>query len=165
MFTLLNGNPQSINLVAPLLADIEKHLDLVHLYRMLTSEVLYNELKKDNVDDCTLASLRISAAVSIRFISESDPETMNLFYLLGMMPGGITPNELDCLWKKIKECRSTTKTMEMKTISRRTLTNGEKTKVRSGEGLWRRALQELKKSNLVEELIQSKEDTSVPKKA
>ena len=65
LFTLLNGNPQSIHLIAPLLLDNEKNLDLVQLYRMLTSEKLFNELKKDNVDDNTLASLRISAQVSI----------------------------------------------------------------------------------------------------
>ena len=53
LFTLLNGNPQSIHLVAPLLADSEKNLNLVHLYRMLTSETLFNELKKDGVDDST----------------------------------------------------------------------------------------------------------------
>ena len=72
LFTLLNGNPQSINLVAPLLLDNEKHLDLVHLYRLLTSEKLFNELRKDNVEDSMMASLRISAQVSIEFISESD---------------------------------------------------------------------------------------------
>ena len=85
-------------MIAPLLADSEKNLDLVHLYRMLTSEKLFNELKKDKVDDSTMASLRISAQVSIQFISESDPETMNLFYILGMLPGGLSPDDLDCLW-------------------------------------------------------------------
>lgn len=40
LFTLLNGNPQAIILVAPLLADREKNLNLVRLYRKLTSEEL-----------------------------------------------------------------------------------------------------------------------------
>ena len=47
LFTLLNGNPQSIILTAPLLADPEKNLDLVKLYRMLTSDELCNLLKKE----------------------------------------------------------------------------------------------------------------------
>ena len=47
LFTLLNGNPQSIILVAPLLADREKHLDLVRLYRKLTSDELYRLLQEE----------------------------------------------------------------------------------------------------------------------
>ena len=45
LFTLLNGNPQAIILVAPLLADREKHLDLVSLYRKMTSNELLFMLK------------------------------------------------------------------------------------------------------------------------
>ena len=44
LFTLLNGNPQSIILVAPLLADREKNLDLLKLYKKLTSDELYRLL-------------------------------------------------------------------------------------------------------------------------
>ena len=49
LFTLLNGNPQSIILTAPLLADPEKNLDLVKLYRMLTSDELCSLLKKEQI--------------------------------------------------------------------------------------------------------------------
>ena len=61
LFTLLNGNPQSIILVAPLLADREKHLDLVKLYKKLTSEELCRLLQDEQIEDSMIASLRISA--------------------------------------------------------------------------------------------------------
>jgi hypothetical protein len=40
LFTLLGGNPQSIILTAPLLADFENDLQLPQLYEMLTSNNL-----------------------------------------------------------------------------------------------------------------------------
>ena len=61
LFTLLNGNPQSIILVAPLLADREKNLDLVRLYRKLTCDELYNLMKEEQIEDSMIASLRLSA--------------------------------------------------------------------------------------------------------
>ena len=101
LITLLNGNPQAIILVAPLLADREKHLDLVSLYRKMTSNELLFILKQEMIEDSMMASLQLSAQVSIQFIKDSDPESMELFYLLGMLPGGISPKELDILWAKI----------------------------------------------------------------
>ena len=50
-----------------------------------------------------MASLQLSAQVSIEFIKYSDPETMDLFYLLGMLPGGIHTKELDHLWNRVLE--------------------------------------------------------------
>ena len=52
-------------------------------------------LKTDKIEDSMMISLRLSAQVSIQFIQDSDPESMDLFYLLGMLPGGIAPSDLD----------------------------------------------------------------------
>ena len=51
LFTLLNGNPQSIMLSAPLLADNEKQLSLVDLYQKLTSNEIYQILKSEKIED------------------------------------------------------------------------------------------------------------------
>ena len=58
-------------------------------------------LKTDKIEDSMMISLRLSAQVSIQFIQDSDPESMDLFYLLGMLPGGIAPQDLDFLWQRI----------------------------------------------------------------
>lgn len=58
-------------------------------------------LKTDKIEDSMMISLRLSAQVSIQFIQDSDPESMDLFYLLGMLPGGIAPHDLDFLWQRI----------------------------------------------------------------
>ena len=33
---------------------------------------------------------------------DSDLESMDLFFLLGMLPGGISPKDLDELWLKVE---------------------------------------------------------------
>ena len=62
---------------------------------MLTSDELCNLLKKEQIQDTMMASLTISAQVSIHYIRENDPESMDLFFLLGMLPGGVSTTELD----------------------------------------------------------------------
>ena len=64
---------------------------MVKLYRLLTSQQVFDMLKTDKIEDSMMISLRLSAQVSIQFIQDSDPESMDLFYLLGMLPGGIAP--------------------------------------------------------------------------
>ena len=44
------------------------------------------------------ASLRLSIQASVRMFEESDPASMQLFLLLGMMPAGVRYDELDELW-------------------------------------------------------------------
>ena len=93
-------------MIAPLLADADKHLDLVKLYGILTSNELCALLKKEEIQDSMIASLTLSAQVSIQFIRENDPESMDLFFILSMLPGGVTPAELDLLWSKHNQLKT-----------------------------------------------------------
>ena len=109
-----------------------------------------------------IASLRLSAQVSIQFIKDSDPESMDLFLLLGMLPGGVSPSDLDYLWRKVTDVVKLHD--ESKNGSKRTgkyrskesfelnvspdTTLGEHV---SPEHPWRRAFNELQKGQLVEE--------------
>ena len=48
-----------------------------------------------------MVSLRLSAHCSFQAIVESDPESMDLLFLLGLLPGGISPDDLDYLWGRV----------------------------------------------------------------
>jgi len=58
------------------------------------------------------ASLRLSIQASVRMFEESDPASMQLFLLLGMMPAGVRYDELDELWviidKNKRNCKQKT---------------------------------------------------------
>ena len=72
----------------------------------MTSDELQYILKQAEIEDEMMKSLQLSAQVSIEFISKSDPETMDLFYLLGMLPGGISPKELNEIWSKVLDYKA-----------------------------------------------------------
>ena len=101
LFTLLNGNPQSIILVASLLADLQKKHTLKEIYKMQTADELLDNLKQEGIQDSMLVSLRLSTHISVQAIQDNDPESMDLLYLLSLLPGGIIPEDLDLLWAKV----------------------------------------------------------------
>ena len=105
LFSLLNGNPQSIILTAPVLADTERCIDLPELYKMLTSDRIFHKLKDVEDNKKALAPLRLSASVSIQHILETDGDSLDLLFLLSLIPGGITWTALNKLWKKLKLTR------------------------------------------------------------
>lgn len=58
-------------------------------------------LEKEDICDkmlTSLASLSISFDINIQFLAETDPICMNLFFLLGLLPGGATEDELSDYW-------------------------------------------------------------------
>lgn len=61
---------------------------------LLNSEKLLETLKDDGVTDSTVASLCLSLEVSITVLRTEDPIALSLFYLIGLMPGGIFKGEL-----------------------------------------------------------------------
>lgn len=102
-FNLLGGNPQSISLVAPLLTDPSQCLSLDGLYELLQSQQIYDILNKKDTPNQVLMSLKICAQISIQHFQENDQESMELFFLLGLLPGGISNFELDELWVEVQK--------------------------------------------------------------
>ena len=120
LFKLLGGNPQSIILIAPLLDDPLRNMSLVNLYELLTSNQLCEILESEKIEDQMLASLRLSVHVSVKMIEESDPVCMQLFLLLGFLPGGINYEELDKIWvilQKIERLGTMQKNKDLRRVS------------------------------------------------
>lgn len=91
LFQILAGNPHAIILAAPLLL----HKTLKELYQLLNSDRLIEVLKVDGVKDSTVASLCLSLEASIAVLQEkNDERTIGLFFMIGLLPGGIFKNEL-----------------------------------------------------------------------
>ena len=63
---------------------------------------MLNLLESEGINESTLVSLRLSAQLSFQAIEESDPESVDLLYLLALLPGGINPADLDLLWDKVR---------------------------------------------------------------
>jgi hypothetical protein len=63
----LNGNPQAIIIVAPILGDSENPIELSELYKMLVNGNIDSNLEKRNlqVESSMMQSLQISACISI----------------------------------------------------------------------------------------------------
>ncbi len=95
LFKLLAGNPHAIILASALLLNKR----LIELYDMLNSEKLHEVLRVDGVTDSTVASLCLSIEVSITVLQKEDTVALSLFYLIGLLPGGIFKDELVRIWK------------------------------------------------------------------
>lgn len=52
-----------------------------------------------------MQSLRISVQVSVQEINESDPVSMQIFFLLGQLPGGIFFKDLEKIWIQIQQTK------------------------------------------------------------
>jgi hypothetical protein len=60
-------------------------------------------LEQDDIEDKMLASLNFCMQISVQALKESDPACLKLFLLLGMLPGGVTEEELTELWAATRE--------------------------------------------------------------
>ena len=89
LFTLLNGNPQSIILVGSLLADHRRGMTLRQVYKKLTEESIHKVLGDDGIEETMLISLRSASEIAFNQIKDNDPEAEDLIYLLGLLPGGV----------------------------------------------------------------------------
>ena len=70
---------------------------------MLTDDKLFRQLRE--AGDCKeyKLSLTLSAGISFQAVEEKDPENIELLHLLALLPGGISPDDLDNLWGKLQE--------------------------------------------------------------
>jgi hypothetical protein len=86
---LIGCNPTTIILVAPLLVDQENPMTLQSLYKAMTNQKILEIVKAEKIEDSMMQTLRLSMQISILSFHDTDPESVQLLYLLSMMPGGI----------------------------------------------------------------------------
>lgn len=92
-FTLmLGGHPQAISLVAPML----EHMTLSEVFQQLLDTNIMDAL--EDTDNHSYSSMRMSLEVSINHLKNKKPEALDLFKLFGLLPVGITQDELTELW-------------------------------------------------------------------
>ena len=91
MFEILKGHPHAISLAAPLL----QNKKLKELYELLNSDDIMNWLENQGIKDDPMGSLKVSMDISIKQLSDTEPEAIKLFWLIGLLPGGCTKEELD----------------------------------------------------------------------
>lgn len=87
-----------IVLLAPMLADTDRAMDLTTLYNVLCEDQIRNE-----DEDPIVSLMRSSVHISLQSLEHSDPECIELLYLLALLPGGILPKDLDQLWNAAKQ--------------------------------------------------------------
>ena len=104
---LLGGHPHAISLYAPFLQNNGR---LADLYKMLLSMVESEDFMSDMHKLDPTQSLKVSMDTSTLHMRNTQPEALNLFCLLGMLPGGISESELPRLWQSDK-CLVLTETL------------------------------------------------------
>lgn len=93
---LLGGHPHAISLVAPFL---QSNRRLADLYKMLLNMIASEDFMKDMGRLDPTQSLKVSMDTSTLHMRQSQPEALNLFCLLGMLPGGVSEVDLPILWQ------------------------------------------------------------------
>lgn len=94
----LAGHPHAISLAVPLLQD----KTLGQLSDLLKSQnvdaLLVADVPPDELD--VMTSFAKSLAVSVRYVRERDPNSIKLFAVMGLLPGGAIPSDIDEIWGK-----------------------------------------------------------------
>jgi len=90
----LAGHPLAIGLAAPVLAyrTLDELADLLETTPASTLAV--SGVPEEDRD----ANLGATFEVSIRQVQEIDPEAVRLFSMMGLLPGGAFPTDLDAIW-------------------------------------------------------------------
>jgi len=92
----LSGHPHAISLAVPLLQD----KTLSQLYEMLKSQPLETlvipDVPEEELD--AARSFAVSLAVSIGYMRERNQEAVRLFAVMGLLPSGALPLDLDAIW-------------------------------------------------------------------
>ena len=99
---MLGGHPQAISLAAPML----EHQTLTELFQQLIDSNIMDALSFKGKQSYT--SLRISLEISINNIQKHNPQALDLFKFIGLLPGGVKQTELtdlwgDASWKSLKD--------------------------------------------------------------
>ena len=88
MFRKLSGHPHSISLMAP----IANNMTLLEFFELITSSNFKSWYDKGE------HPLKRSFEASLQFMLTKDPKAIELFCLIGLMPGGVTKDCLDKIW-------------------------------------------------------------------
>lgn len=91
---LLGGHPQAISLTAPLLKDSK----LKDLFLTFCDSNLMDVVHENSVVQSPTSSLRVSLELSISRIREKNPQSLDLFGLIGLLPSGANKEEITQLW-------------------------------------------------------------------
>jgi len=92
---MLGGHPQAISLAAPML----ENQSLKELFQQLLDTNIMDVLGFQ--ENQSYASLRLSLEISIKNIKKNNPEALELFKFIGLLPGGINQNELTEMWGNV----------------------------------------------------------------
>jgi hypothetical protein len=90
---LLGGHPHAISLAAPLL----EYKSLKELFYAFCDSNVMDALEVSTSKNAT-TSLRVSLELSINNIKKTVPEALKLFGFIGLLPGGVTEEELTEMW-------------------------------------------------------------------
>ena len=88
---ILGGHPQAITLAGSLL----EHQSLLSLFKQLLNSSMMEVL--DMEDNKSFSSLKLSLEMSIKNLQKTSPKALDLFKIIGLLPGGITEQELSDL--------------------------------------------------------------------
>mgnify|MGYP000844135314 CR=1 FL=1 len=94
LFVLLGGHPHAIAMHAPYLQNHK----LADLYKNILSMFNSQHFKKKITSRNPTHSLKVSMDISTQRIREECPEALELFCILGLIPGGLTEQDLTALW-------------------------------------------------------------------
>lgn len=89
---MLGGHPQAIQLSASML----EHASMSDLFKRFLDTNLMETLS--SCGQRPYASLKVSYDMSISHIQKNNPEALDLFKLLGLLPGSINHDDLTQLW-------------------------------------------------------------------
>ena len=101
---LLGGHPQAISLAAPMLKD----KTLKNLFLAFCKTNLMDVIDDSINIKTAQTSLRVSLELSIQRVNEIKPKALDFFGLIGLLPGGVSNEELfelwgDDTWEPLKE--------------------------------------------------------------
>ena len=64
----------------------------------MISKEMHDVLSVDGITDSTVASLRLSLEASILILEKEDKKALQFFFMIGLLPGGVSDEELIEIW-------------------------------------------------------------------
>ena len=90
-FKNFSGHPHAITLIAPMTRDYS----LVQLHELVNSKSFMESSQNESHQ---LNSLTMSLQASINNIIKKKPKAIDMFSLIGLMPGGVSQESLSKIW-------------------------------------------------------------------